>query len=94
MWHTLDHIDGLSDDGDDPSEVSHNESSETDSDTSDDDVMYSNRQRVEPTLDDGVRLKNSKPNEMPTYESLVSNYCNYAIGFKLGFDCNAMCLVL
>jgi hypothetical protein len=56
--------------------------------------MYSNRQREEPTIDDGVRLKNSKPNEMPTYESLVSNYFNYAIGFKFGFDCNAMFLVL
>ena len=89
----FDHV-ALSDDSDDHSERSHNESSETDSDTSDDDVMYSNRQREEPTIDDGVRLKNSKPNEMPTYESLVRNYFNYAIGFKFGFYCNAMFLVL
>jgi hypothetical protein len=81
----------LSDDSDDYSQGSHNESSETDSDTSDDDVMYSNRQRQEPTKDDGVRLKNSKPNEMPTSESLVRNYIYYAIGFTFGCDCNPIC---
>jgi hypothetical protein len=86
--------DGLSEDSDDLSEMSHNESSETDSDTSDDDVMYSNRQREEPTIDDGVRLKNSKPNEMPTYEALVSHHCYYAIGCKCVCDCKAMCLAL
>ncbi len=74
----LEHDDGLIEDRDDISEMSHNESSETDSDTSDDDVMYSKRQREEPTIDDYVQLKNTKPNEMPTYEALVSIHCYYS----------------
>ncbi len=90
----LEHADGLIEDGDDLSEMSHNESSETDSDTSDDDVMYSKRQRVEPTIDDGVKLKNTKPKEMPTYETLVSNHCYYDIGCKCVCDSKPMFLSL
>ena len=54
------------------SDYSSNESSDTDSDTSDDDVMYYNCEGEEPSIEDYANPKHTKTKIIPTEEALVS----------------------
>ena len=56
------------------SDYSSNDSSDTDSDTSDDDVMYHNCEGEEPSVDDYAKQKHTKIKNIPTEEALVSYY--------------------
>jgi hypothetical protein len=53
------------------SDYSSNDSSDTDSDTSDDDVMY-NCEGEEPSIEDYAKQKHTKTKSIPTEEALVS----------------------
>ena len=59
------------------SDYSSNESSDTDSDTSDDDIMYYNCKGEEPSIEDYANQKHTKTKSIPTEEAFVS-YCCYA----------------
>jgi hypothetical protein len=66
----LEHVNGLHD----PVNVSDycsNASSDTDSDTSDDDVLYHNCEGEEPSVDDYAKQKHTKIKNIPTEEALV-----------------------
>ncbi len=52
-------------------DYSSNDSSNTDSDTSDDDVMYHNCEGEEPVVDDYAKQKHTKIKNIPTEEALV-----------------------
>jgi hypothetical protein len=53
------------------SDYSSNASSDTDSDTSDDDVLYHNCEGEEPSVDDYTKQKHTKIKNIPTEEALV-----------------------
>ncbi len=53
------------------SDYSSNDSSETDSDTSDDDVMYHNCEGEEPSVEAYANQKHTKMKNIPTEEALV-----------------------
>jgi hypothetical protein len=66
----LEHSTGVPDTMD-MSDYSSNDSSDTDSDTSDDDVMYK-CEGEEPSIEDYGKQKHTKTKTIPTYEALVS----------------------
>jgi hypothetical protein len=53
------------------SDLSHNDSFDTDSDTSDDDVMYFKRKRLEPSVDAYRNQKHANTSDLPSCEALV-----------------------
>jgi hypothetical protein len=53
-------------------QANHYDSSDADSDTSDDDVMYCNCESEEPSIDDYANQKHTKTKILPTEEALVS----------------------
>jgi hypothetical protein len=68
----LDYENGLAENVTYSSDLSPNEFSDTDSDTSDDDIMYSKRERFEVGYDEYCHPMNRQIASIPSYEDLVS----------------------